>query len=170
MSLSRGRTPLFALLLLSLSWSLGIRRAEALEGALTVAPADSIYTLAGELYTTERYVEAIPLFEQVVSLNPRFANAYALLGSSFLHLGVYEKAIANFEKALGIDEGVKLAYLGLIAAHYYTSNLDEAQRWARKCMPVLSADEKVRWIALFQRKFPELTAGLTGLRPVRREG
>ena len=170
MSPRRGHAPVFVLCLLALSWGLGSRPAAALAAAGGAAPADSIYTLAGELYTTERYVEAIPLFEQVVSLNPRFANAYALLGSSFLHLGVYEKAIANFEKALGIDEGVKLAYLGLIAAHYYTSNLDEARRWARKCMPVLSPAEKARWISFLQKEFPEVGSTLSSVRRDSPEG
>lgn len=122
---------------------------------------DSLYVLAGKLYTTERYVEAIPVFEQVVSVDPYFANAYALLGSSFLHLGVYGKAIANFEKALRLDEGIKLAYLGLIASHYYTANLEVARKWARKCLPVLSPSEKNRWVSLLDRKFPELEIGVT---------
>jgi tetratricopeptide (TPR) repeat protein len=127
--------------------------------AETPAPDDSLYVLAGKLYSTERYVEAIPLFEQVVSENPGFANAYALLGSSFLHLGAYEQAIENFEKALGLDEGIKLAYLGLITANYYTARLEAAQRWVRKCMPVLSPTEKSRWLSLIQKKFPELAIG-----------
>jgi tetratricopeptide (TPR) repeat protein len=125
----------------------------------TPAPDDSLYDLAGKLYATERYVEAIPIFEQVLSINPRFANAYALLGSAFLHLGAYEDAIVNFEKALGLDEGIKLAYLGLITANYYTARIDSARRWARKCMPVLSPAEKARWVSLIQKKFPELAIG-----------
>ena len=105
----------------ALSMIAGSRPAAASPVPGAAAPVDSLYTLAGELYSTQRYVEAIPLFEQVLSLDPGFANAYALLGSSFLHLGVYEDAIANFENALRLDEGIKLAYLGLIAANYYTS-------------------------------------------------
>lgn len=155
---------------LSLSLAAGTRPAAAAPHDGAPAPADSIYTLAGELYTTQRYVDAIPLFEQVLSLNPEFANAYALLGSSFLHLGVYEKAIANFEKALRLDEGIKLAYLGLVAANYYTANVEVAQKWARKCMPVLSPSEKDRWVSLFERKFPELGIALPAARSAGREG
>jgi tetratricopeptide (TPR) repeat protein len=154
---------------LSLSLVAGTRPAAALTGG-PAAPDDSLYTLAGKLYTTERYVEAIPLFEKVLSINPRFANAYALLGSSFLHLGVYERAIENFEKALRLDEGIKLAYLGLITANYYTAKIEVAQKWARKCMPVLSPAEKNRWISLFEKKFPELGIGLTSVPRPRREG
>ena len=137
----------------------GARPAHALPGAAAAAPDDSLYALAGTLYATERYVDAIPLFEKLLARNPRFANAYALLGSSFLHLGVYEKAIANFEKALRLDEGIKLAYLGLIAANYYTSRVEVAQKWARKCMPVLSPGEKERWASFLERKFPGLELG-----------
>lgn len=148
-----------ACLALCLSLVLGSRPAAALAPVGAAAPEDSLYVLAGQLYSTERYVEAIPLFERVLSLNPRFANAYALLGSSFLHLGVYEKAIANFEKALRLDEGIKLAYLGLIAANYYSARIEVAQKWAQKCMPVLSPSEQARWISLFEKKFPELGIG-----------
>jgi tetratricopeptide (TPR) repeat protein len=144
---------------LALSLVAGSRPAFASPARGGAAPVDSLYTLAGELYSTQRYVEAIPLFEQVLSLDPRFANAYALLGSSFLHLGVYEKAISNFEKALRLDEGIKLAYVGLIAANYFTSNIEAAQKWARKCLPVLSPSEKGRWLELFERKFPDLGLG-----------
>jgi tetratricopeptide (TPR) repeat protein len=155
---------------LVLSAFAGSRTASASPIAGGAAPIDSIYALAGELYSTQRYVEAIPLFEKVLSLEPRFANAYALLGSSFLHLGVYEKAIANFEKALRLDEGIKLAYLGLVAANYYTADLEAAQKWARKVLPVLSPDEKLRWVALFERKFPELGIDFTAARRAYGEG
>ena len=160
-----------ACFVVSLSLAVGIRPAAAHPKAGAAAPDDSLYTLAGELYSSERYVEAIPLFEKFLSLNPRFANAYALLGSSFLHLGVYEKAIANFEQALRLDEGIKLAYLGLVAANYYTYRLKSAEKWARKCLPLLSPSEKGRWIALFERKFPELRVGLSSARrPGERKG
>jgi tetratricopeptide (TPR) repeat protein len=149
---------------LALSLVSGSRSAVASPIPGGAVPVDSLYSLAGELYSTQRYVEAIPLFEQVLSLNPRFANAYALLGSSFLHLGVYEDAIANFESALQLDEGIKLAYLGLIAANYYTSNIEAAQKWARKCLPVLSPAEKDRWLELFERKFPQLGIGFATAR------
>ncbi|MFN2433555.1 MAG: hypothetical protein ABR599_12215 [Gemmatimonadota bacterium] len=164
------RVLVFAFSLLTLILSAATRPASATPGAGEAVPGDSLYTEAGKLYATERYVEAIPLFERVVSLDPYFANAYALLGSSFLHLGVYEKAIANFEKALRLDEGIKLAYLGLIAANYYTSRIEIAQKWARKCMPVLSPGEKDRWVAFLERKFPELQPALTSVAVLGREG
>jgi tetratricopeptide (TPR) repeat protein len=155
---------------LALSLVVGSRPAAASPVPGAAAPVDSLYSLAGELYSTQRYVEAIPVFEQVLSLDPGFANAYALLGSSFLHLGVYEDAIRNFESALRLDEGIKLAYLGLIAAYYYTSRIDVAQMWARKCMPVLSPAEKDRWIALFEKKFPQLGIGFATVHRTYGEG
>lgn len=154
-----------------LSFLSGIRPAHAASAADGAAPGDSLYEEAGRLYATERYVEAIPLFEQVIALDPTFANAYALLGSAFLHLGDYEGAITNFEKALRLDEGIKLAYIGLITANYFTARIDDAQRWARKCMPVLSPHEKERWITFLERKFPEVGWALSSsMRGVAREG
>jgi tetratricopeptide (TPR) repeat protein len=136
---------------------------------VTTDEADSLYALGGRLYSEGRYREAIPLFQRVVTLDGRNANAYALLGGSYFQMGDYGAAIDAFERALQLDEGIKLAYLGLIAANYYTSRLDVAQKWARKCLPVLSPGEKDRWVSFLDRKFPGLEVG-SAVRPASRAG
>jgi tetratricopeptide (TPR) repeat protein len=48
--------------------------------AVTTDESDSLYVKAGDLYAAHKYREAIPLFERVIELDPRNANAFALLG------------------------------------------------------------------------------------------
>lgn len=117
---------------------------------------DSLYTMAGDLYAERRYPEAIPLFERVVELDPRNGNAFALLGGSYFQLGDYARAIAAFEQALKLDEGIKLAYLGLVGANYMSQRVDQAQEWVRKLVPILTGAERERYLAMISAQFPAL--------------
>ena len=119
--------------------------------------ADSLFAIAGELYAQRRYDEAIPLFQRVIDLRPRHGNAHALLGGSFLQLGDYPSAIASFERALQLDEGIKLAYLGLVAANYFTERVEAAERWLARMVPILSGDERDRYLAMLTTQFPRLS-------------
>ncbi|MFN2383009.1 MAG: tetratricopeptide repeat protein [Gemmatimonadota bacterium] len=129
-------------------------------GALTepglTEPADSLYARAGRLYAERRFRDAIPLFLQVVAQNPRNGNAFALLGGSYLQLGDYPQAIGAFERSLELDEGIKLAYLGLVASNYFTERMDSSRQWVRRLVPLLTGDERDRYLAMFSAQFPRL--------------
>jgi tetratricopeptide (TPR) repeat protein len=124
--------------------------------AVSIDEPDSLYALAGDLYAAHRYGEAIPLFESVVKLDPRNANAFALLGGSYFQLGDYPRAIAAFEEALRLDEGIKLAYLGLVGANYMSERVGQAQEWVRRLIPILTGEERERYLAMISAQFPEL--------------
>ena len=121
---------------------------------------DSLYAKAGDFYAARQYREAIPLFERVVELDPRNANAFALLGGSYFQLGDYPRAISAFEQALRLDEGIKLAYLGLVAANYLSQRVVQAQEWVQKLVPILTGEERERYLAMISAQFPGL--GPTG--------
>ncbi|MEJ2152772.1 MAG: tetratricopeptide repeat protein, partial [Gemmatimonadota bacterium] len=109
--------------------------------------ADSLYVLAGELYVEGRYADAVPLFLRVVELKPQYGNAHALLGGSYLHLGDYGNAIGAFERAIELDDGIRLAYLGLVAANYFTERMEAAELWLERLVSILSGDERSRYLA-----------------------
>jgi Flp pilus assembly protein TadD len=119
--------------------------------------ADSLFAQAGQLYAQRRFHEAIPVFQRVVELDPRHGNAYALLGGSYFQLGDYSLAIRAFEKALEVDEGIKLAYIGLVAANYLTRRVEDAQQWLVRLVPILNGEERDRYLATLSSQFPELT-------------
>lgn len=130
--------------------------APASPAGITTDESDSLYVVAGNMYADGRYREAIPLFERVVELDPRHGNAYALLGGSYFHLGDYPRAIVAFEQAIRLDEGIKLAYLGLVAANYMSERVGQAQEWVRRLVPILTGEERERYLAMISAQFPAL--------------
>ena len=124
--------------------------------AVSPDESDSLYAVAGNLYAARRYREAIPLFERVVEIDPRNGNAYALLGGSYFQLGDYPRAIVAFEQALRLDEGIKLAYLGLVGANYMSQRVEQAQEWVRRLVPILTGEERERYLAMISAQFPAL--------------
>jgi tetratricopeptide (TPR) repeat protein len=125
--------------------------------ATTTDEADSLYTLAGELYAQKQYGDAIPLFVRIVDLDPRHANAFALLGGAYFQLGDHTQAIRAFERALQLDEGIKLAYLGLVASNYLTRRIESAQEWVTRMVPILTGEERAHYLAMISAQFPELS-------------
>lgn len=132
----------------------------ALRAAPTSAATDSVesmYTRAGQFYAQQKYREAIPLFQRVVELDPRHGNAHALLGGAYLQLGDYPQAISAFERAIQLDEGIKLAYLGLVACNYLTDRFEAAQEWVSRLVPILTGPEREHYLTLIGNQFPLLS-------------
>ena len=151
------RRALFGLILaLSIATPAAARPVHPSPASIATDEADSLYTLAGKLYSEGRYREAIPLFQRVVTLDGRNANAYALLGGSYFQLGDYGAAIDAFERALQLDEGIKLAYLGLVASNYMTDRIEAARGWVQRMVPILDSHERDRYLASLSEQFPLL--------------
>jgi tetratricopeptide (TPR) repeat protein len=53
-----------------------------------------------------RYEEALQWFNQAVELRPFFGGTYANRGILLDRMGEYEKAVADYEKAIQLDETV----------------------------------------------------------------
>lgn len=131
-----------------------------------MAPADTVdamFQRAGDLYADQKYSQAIPLFNRVVQLDPRHGNAYALLGGSYFQLGDYPRAIDAFERAIQLDEGIKLAYLGLVASNYLTERVDDARHWLDRLIPILTGEERERYLATITNQFPRLDVNSGGI-------
>jgi serine/threonine protein kinase/Tfp pilus assembly protein PilF len=70
-------------------------------------------------FRKDQWVEAIPLFEQAVALDPRFALAHAALANAYVRKFFYvepdkqweERAYAEIEKALSLDRSLGEAHL-----------------------------------------------------------
>jgi tetratricopeptide (TPR) repeat protein len=70
-------------------------------------------------FRKDQWVEAIPLFEQAVALDPRFALAHAALANAYVRRFFYlepdkqweERAYAEIEKALSLDRNLGEAHL-----------------------------------------------------------
>ncbi|HKY60654.1 MAG TPA: tetratricopeptide repeat protein [Gemmatimonadota bacterium] len=145
-------------LILALALTAPAAAQPAPEAPLRIATdeADSLYAFGGRLYSEGRYREAIPFFQRVVALDGRHANAYALLGGSYFQMGDYGAAIDAFERALQLDEGIKLAYLGLVASNYLTDRIEAARGWVQRMVPILNSHERDRYLASLSEQFPLL--------------
>ena len=81
---------------------------------------------------------AVPLFQRAISLDPNFAMAYALLGTSYANMGEGTRAEENTRKAYELRERVSDREKFYIASHYehfVTGNLEAARKtyelWAQ---------------------------------------
>jgi predicted Zn-dependent protease/predicted Ser/Thr protein kinase len=81
---------------------------------------------------------AVPLFQRAIRLDPNFAMAYALLGTSYSNLGEPSLAAVNTGKAYNLRERVSEREKLYIESHYYyfvTGDLEKARQayelWAQ---------------------------------------
>ena len=62
---------------------------------------------------------AVPLFEEAIGLDPKFAMAYALLGTSYSNLGERKRGAEQLQKAYGLREHVSEPEKFYIDAYYH---------------------------------------------------
>ena len=97
--------------------------------------------LKGRVFVTRRgraVLDAIPIFERAIALDPNMAEAHALLGDAYRLLGLYgiappgevmPKARASVDRALAIDSNQPEALASrAISASIYEWNVDEVLR------------------------------------------
>jgi tetratricopeptide (TPR) repeat protein len=84
------------------------RALEKYEAALQANPTAPHYVRAKAraLLQLERYDEALLWFNQAVDIQPFFGGTYANRGILYDRIGEYEKAVADYEKALELSEEV----------------------------------------------------------------
>jgi DNA-binding winged helix-turn-helix (wHTH) protein/TolB-like protein len=71
-----------------------IRRAQELEPSSLFIHAN----VAGILFGSRRYDEAINQARRILEMNPNFDHARSILGHAYLQRGMYQQAIAEFQK------------------------------------------------------------------------
>ncbi len=86
------------ILLISSSFQLAIA-----QGARTFNPDDVNLKKAKGFYADDKYKEAIPLLEQLVSNGSENKDALYMLASSYTFTSQYEKALAPFDKLLSLN-------------------------------------------------------------------
>ena len=66
------------------------------------------------------FLDAVPLFERAVALDPNFAMAYFMLGAAFNNAGDVERSREYMQKAFGLIDRVSEFERDLITATYYS--------------------------------------------------
>ncbi|MBN2289491.1 MAG: hypothetical protein JXQ83_09180 [Candidatus Glassbacteria bacterium] len=67
-------------------------------------------------------------------------------------------AISLFTRALDLEPGLKLGYLGLVYSYYELAQLDSSRIWADSCRKILagSQQEQDEWDKMLREFFPLL--------------
>jgi serine/threonine protein kinase/tetratricopeptide (TPR) repeat protein len=68
-----------------------------------------------------QFLDAVPLFERAIALDPNFAMAYFMLGIAFNNAGDVERSREYTQKAFGLSDRVSEFERDLIAASYYSN-------------------------------------------------
>jgi eukaryotic-like serine/threonine-protein kinase len=69
-----------------------------------------------------QFLDAVPLFERAIALDPSFAMAYYMLGAAFDNAGDVERSREYMQKAFGLIDRVSEFERDLITASYYSYN------------------------------------------------
>ncbi|MBR0260273.1 MAG: tetratricopeptide repeat protein [Selenomonadaceae bacterium] len=69
------------------------------------------YEEANKLLNKKRYEGSIKLYDEVIELNPNFAEAYCNQGIAYFNLTQYERAIQDFNKAIELNPNFAEAYI-----------------------------------------------------------
>jgi len=83
------------------------------------------------LQTNADFTAAVPLFKHAIELDPKFAMAYAILGTTYQNLGEKTLAAQNTRKAYELREHVSEWEKFYVESHYYhfvTGNLEKARQ------------------------------------------
>jgi tetratricopeptide (TPR) repeat protein len=86
------------------------------------------YDLALALLQTQQKDEAVPLFQQVIQQDPKYADAYYQLGKLELESGDTKQSISNLETAANLSPNSDYIHYQLSLAYGRDSRSDEAKR------------------------------------------
>ena len=131
----------------SLEESLGLDEPQAISVASTTDNLDAYELLlraksAASVMSVESEQEQLPLFERAVELDPEFAEAWAELASSLVHLPTWDHSLNSVEyrmrgrraaeRALELDPTNGTAWEALRASHFYLHEWEEADQVAEQ--------------------------------------
>jgi tetratricopeptide (TPR) repeat protein len=88
---------------------------------------NSYYNLGYVLYAVNRYREAIDAFTKTAELQPTFADAFQMLGTTYHMLGDSAQAIGNYEHAARLGPNAN-AYANLALAYYTAKRYGQRTR------------------------------------------
>lgn len=107
-----------------------IRDFKASNGKFTVlvfekiGEPDEIFNGAFELYSTQKFQEAVPEFQKALTNNPDNQASYFYLGACYHNLRNYNGAITNYNKAIALDPAFYMAYLNRSTLYMASNQMD----------------------------------------------
>ncbi|MEA2561830.1 MAG: hypothetical protein QOH06_3334 [Acidobacteriota bacterium] len=124
-------------------------------------PKGKIHTLddlgqALNLFSQQRYADAVPLFQGLVEANPLMLDAWENLGQSLQKLGRYDEALAAFDQAMKVSGGAGHVALAMASALFDMERFDDARKHAEIGLPTSPAvaHNLLAQIALQEKDLP----------------
>ncbi|MEW6406792.1 MAG: tetratricopeptide repeat protein, partial [Chloroflexota bacterium] len=100
--------------------------------------AEKLANQADQLVETEKYNEAIELYNQVLSLDPNSSHAYAGRGTAYRFLGKTQLALDDLNKAIQLDERNYVAYRERGMIFYFAEDYQAALEDCNKAVSLNS--------------------------------
>jgi tetratricopeptide (TPR) repeat protein len=115
---------------------MALPQSEELSGAPLSVVAAELIAAGSALQLAGACREAIPLFEQAITIDPNFANVYALLGLCHYEQGQIDAAVARWQEALADDPFSPDALAGLGTALYRLGRREDGLEHYRQAVAV----------------------------------
>src|SRR5262249_6054352 len=93
--------------------------------------AFQVYCTGRNAMVEANWAAAVPFFQRTIQLDPKFAMAYARLGTSYSNMGESTLAAESTRKAYEMREGVSEGEKFYIESHYYQVVIGDQEK-ARK--------------------------------------
>jgi len=99
-------------------------------------------TPAMAMYLARDYDAAVRYLRDVIYLEPNFLAAHSVLGNAYVQQGLYDEAMAEYQKVLDLSKGVVVIETSMkaVIAHAYARAGDRAK--ARKLLEELLSDSQ----------------------------
>lgn len=93
------------------------------------AEAKAAYARALDAYSAARYVDALREFDRAIAAKPDFAQAFSGRGSTYLAMGDYARALADYGQAMRLDGAMAYPVFGVAEALTMLGRRGEALRY-----------------------------------------
>ena len=100
------------------------------EVALATGDFNAWKNLAATQIAQQKHAAAVPALEELIALQPGFAEAHFELGTCRNRLKENADAIVHFRRAIALKPSLTVAHAGLINAYLDSCEWDAAERWA----------------------------------------
>lgn len=101
-----------------------------------------------------RIADAVPFLERAVAMAPFHAHYLSELGYAYQAQRDWKRSLDTYRRAAAAAEGfeqgdernrqLRRAWMGISFAHVELGNLDEAEKWLRRCLQLDPKDENAR--------------------------
>lgn len=122
-------------------------KAKELSDYISAKQTEGLLSQAIQMYDSQKYNEAISLFDKVLKLTPSNATVYYYRAMSFDALNNYQKAIADYKSTLKYAPDMIIAYYSLGVDYDSLNNYQAAKENYQKYVELSSEDNDYRQYA-----------------------